>query len=76
MISMLSQIVAYANMRNANPPRLETIESVMKLSPMIVQAIWDNKSSLLQLPNIEESQLRHFTTKKVKIAFQIIQNFY
>lgn len=68
MIGMLSQLVAYANMRNANPPRLETIESVMKLSPMIVQAIWDNKCSLLQLPNIEESNLRHFATKKRNIT--------
>ena len=68
MIGMLSQLIAYSNMRNANPPRLDTIESVMKLSPMIVQAIWDNKCSLLQLPNIEESNLRHFATKKVNFT--------
>lgn len=37
----------------------------MKLSPMIIQAVWDNKSSLLQLPNVDESHLRHFVTKKV-----------
>jgi translocation protein SEC63 len=48
-----------------NPPRLDTIENTMKLSPMIVQALWNTKSPLLQLPHITESHLRFFETKKV-----------
>jgi hypothetical protein len=41
----------------------------MKLSPMIVQALWDKnkKFSLLQLPYITESHLKHFVTKKVLV---------
>jgi len=43
----------------------------MKLSPMIVQALWNTKSPLLQLPHITESHLRFFETKKVwKIRFE------
>jgi translocation protein SEC63 len=48
-----------------NAPRLDTIENTMKLSPMIVQALWSTKSPLLQLPHITESHLRFFETKKV-----------
>jgi hypothetical protein len=47
------------------PPRLDTIENTMKLSPMIVQALLNTKSPLLQLPHITESHLRFFETKKV-----------
>ena len=46
-------------------PRLSTVENIMKVSQMVVQALWDNKSSLLQLPHITEDQLRHFVTRKV-----------
>lgn len=42
----------------------------MKLSPMIVQALWHIKSPLLQLPHITESQLRFFETKKVFHLFE------
>jgi translocation protein SEC63 len=48
-----------------NPPRLDTIENTMKLSSMIVQALWNTKSPLLQLPHITDSHLRFFETKKV-----------
>jgi hypothetical protein len=47
------------------PPRLDTLENTMKLSSMIVQALWNTKSPLLQLPHITESHLRFFETKKV-----------
>ena len=33
---------------------------------MVVQALWESKSVLLQLPHIEESMLRHFVDKKVR----------
>jgi translocation protein SEC63 len=52
-----------------NPPRLDTIENTMKLSPMIVQSVWNTKSPLLQLPHITESHLRYFETKKVYFLF-------
>jgi len=52
-----------------NPPRLDTIENTMKLSPMIVQALLNTKSPLLQLPHITESHLRFFETKKVCMKF-------
>lgn len=45
-------------------PSLETIESVMKMSPMIVQGIWDNKSPLLQLPHVTEDMQKFFMSKK------------
>ena len=45
----------------------------MKLSPMIVQALWNTKSPLLQLPHITESHLRYFETKKV--YFILIASF-
>jgi translocation protein SEC63 len=48
-----------------NPPRLDTFENTMKLSPMIVQALSHTKSPLLQLPHITESHLKFFETKKV-----------
>lgn len=65
MINIEAQLVmmGYAG-RLRNPPRLETIENTMKLSPMIVQALWHTKSPLLQLPHVVESQLRFFETKK------------
>ncbi|XP_076347398.1 translocation protein Sec63 [Tachypleus tridentatus] len=54
-------------------PKLETVENAMKLCPMIVQAMWDNKRSLLQLPHITEEVInRHFTTRKRNIR-NIIQ---
>ena len=48
-------------------PSLETIENFMRLSPMILQALWDKnkKFALLQLPHLNEGHLRHFVTKKV-----------
>jgi len=39
----------------------------MKLSPLIVQALWDKQSPLLQLPHIEEDMLKHFYSRKRNI---------
>ena len=49
----------------ANLPKITTIENCMKLCPMIVQALWDNKNPFLQLPHITEDMLKHFRSKKV-----------
>lgn len=45
----------------------------MKLSPMIVQGLWDFKSPLLQLPHINEDNLKYFVSKKRHI--KTIQQF-
>jgi len=37
----------------------------MKLSQMIVQGVWESKSTFLMLPHISQENLRHFNTKKV-----------
>ena len=47
------------------PPRLETIENLMKLSQMIIQAMEEKASPLQQLPHIQPDMLRHFTTRRV-----------
>ncbi|CAF5024149.1 unnamed protein product, partial [Rotaria magnacalcarata] len=53
MINIEAQLVALGHAgRLKNPPRLDTIENTMKLSPMIVQALGNLKSPLLQLPHI------------------------
>lgn len=65
MINIEAQLVAMGHAgRLRVPPRLDTIENTMKLSQMIVQALWNNKSPLLQLPHIAEGHLRYFETKK------------
>lgn len=64
MVSCVHQLVmlAYAR-RIPRLPSLETIENCMKLSPMIIQGLWEFKSPLLQLPHITEEHL-HFMMKK------------
>jgi len=65
MINIEAHLVAMGHAgKLKNGPRLDTIENTMKLSPMIVQALWNTKSPLLQLPHITESHLRYFETKK------------
>lgn len=56
-------------------PSLETLEAAMKWSSLIVQAMWDSKSPLLQLPHIGEESLRYFSNKKrtVKTLQQLAQ---
>ena len=53
-------------------PRLDTIENMMRVSQMVVQAAWDNKGTLLQLPHITEDMLRHFVTKRVRFIPYIL----
>lgn len=47
----------------------------MKLSPMIVQGLWEYKSPLLQLPYITEDHLKYFTNRKkhIKSLLQLAQ---
>ncbi|CAG0898243.1 unnamed protein product, partial [Cyprideis torosa] len=65
MVTCVSQLIMLAHARRIDRlPSLDTVENVMKLSPMIVQALWESKSPLLQLPHVSESQLRHFVNKR------------
>lgn len=47
----------------------------MKLSPMIVQGLWEKKSPLLQLPYITDDHLKYFVSRKkpVKSLLQLAQ---
>ncbi|KAJ1528471.1 hypothetical protein ONE63_006881 [Megalurothrips usitatus] len=44
-----------------------TIEAIMKMSPMIVQGLWENKSLFLQLPYVQEEHIKYFTSKKRRL---------
>ena len=46
-------------------PSIDSFENVMRLSGMIVQALWDTEAVFMQLPHIEADVLRHFYTKRV-----------
>lgn len=72
LVNVVSNLVANANQPGMpkHIPQLEALENIMKLSPMIVQALWDKnkKQTLLQLPHLNEGHLRHFVTKKRNIC--------
>lgn len=65
MVSCVNQLImlAYAR-RIAKLPHISTIENCMKLSPMIIQGLWEHKNALLQLPHVTEDHLRYFISKK------------
>jgi translocation protein SEC63 len=66
-VAQLTMLAVAGRISKNHCPSLETLEAAMKLSPLIVQALWDSKSPLLQLPHITEDNLRYFTTKKRNI---------
>ncbi len=45
----------------------------MKMSPMLVQALWEIRSPLLQLPHITEDMQKYFMSKKRQV--RTIQQF-
>lgn len=69
MINIISQLVAsaMARQRPNEMPRLETVESCIKLSQMVIQALDAKGSPLQQLPHIRPDMLRHFVTKRRNI---------
>jgi len=68
MVSCISQLILLAHAgRIARLPSLDTVEATMKCSAMVVQALWDKASPLLQLPHIEEDMLKHFYSKRRNI---------
>merc|ERR1711981_1474294 len=68
MVTCLGQLILLAHAgRIGRLPSLDTIEHAMKLSPLIVQALWEKQSPLLQLPHLEEDMLRHFHSRRRQI---------
>ncbi|XP_030850801.1 translocation protein SEC63 homolog [Strongylocentrotus purpuratus] len=77
MVNTAAQLIFWHKINKGNPskePRLETIEHIMKLSPMVVQSTWD-KSPLMQLPHFTEETLRLCQSKRknVKSISQFIK---
>jgi translocation protein SEC63 len=67
-VNCVNQLIVLAyNRRIQRLPTIETIENCMKLCPMIVQGLWEFKSPLLQLPYINEDNLKYFLNKKKSI---------
>ncbi|KAK4324811.1 hypothetical protein Pmani_004574 [Petrolisthes manimaculis] len=65
MVTCVSQLIMLAHAgRISRLPSLDTIEACMKLSPHIVQALWDCKNPMMQLPHVNDDTLRHFITKR------------
>ncbi|XP_031640767.1 translocation protein SEC63 homolog isoform X1 [Contarinia nasturtii] len=65
MVSCVNQLIMLAYARRISKlPSIETIENCMKLSPMIIQGLWEFKSPFLQLPFVSDDHLRMFSTKK------------
>lgn len=68
VVQCVAQLITLAlSGRIQNMPSLMTLENSMKLSSLIVQALWEYQSPLLQLPHFTEDTLRHFERKKIKI---------
>jgi len=68
MVTCISQLILLAHAgRIGRLPSLDTIESAMKCSPLVVQALWDKSSPLLQLPHIVDDMLKHFHSRKRNI---------
>lgn len=65
MVSCVNQLIILAYARRISKlPHIETIENCMKLSPLIVQGLWEFKNPLLQLPYLTDDNLRYFVAKK------------
>lgn len=67
MITIAAQHVALSHAGKARMPKLSTIENIMKLSQMIIQALWEHNNPLQQLPHLTEDILKHFVTKRRNI---------
>lgn len=67
-VQCVAQLITLAlSGRIQNMPNLMTLENAMKLCPLVVQALWEYQSPLLQLPHFTEDTLRHFERKKIKV---------
>lgn len=50
--------------RAPRTPTLESLENAMKLCAMVIQASWEYRNQLLQLPHITNANLKYFSNKK------------
>lgn len=67
-VQCVAQLITLAlSGRIQNMPNLKTLENAMKLCPLIVQALWEYQSPLLQLPHFTEDTLRYLEKKRIKI---------
>lgn len=48
-------------------PSIDTLESAMKLSPLIVQAMWDSRSVFMQLPHVTDDVVKMMSHKKYNV---------
>jgi len=67
MVSCISQLTSWAHWNKGTTPRLNTLENIMKLSPMMVQGLKENKSPLLQLPYFNDEFVRNCSQNKKRI---------
>ncbi|XP_014232859.1 translocation protein SEC63 homolog [Trichogramma pretiosum] len=74
MITCVNQLIVLAYARQVQHlPTITTIENCMKLCTMIVQASWEFRNPLLQLPHLTEDHLKYFKAKKVKTLQEYAQ---
>lgn len=68
MVQCISQLILLAHAgRIARLPSLDTVEATMRCSSLVVQALWEKHSPLLQLPHIDDDMLRLFLMKRKSI---------
>ncbi|XP_057167208.1 translocation protein SEC63 homolog isoform X7 [Ursus arctos] len=74
MVNVICQLIIMARSREEREfraPTLASLENCMKLSQMAVQGLQQFKSPLLQLPHIEEDNLRRVSNhKKIFLSLQ------
>ena len=59
MLTATTQLMMMAKTgRTQHMPTLNTVEAIMKLSPTMVQALWETQNPVLQLPHFDEQKLR------------------
>ena len=74
MINCIAQLTVMANYNKAQKPRLDSLENVMKLGPMMVQGIKENKSPLLQLPYFNDDYVKYCVTSKKHSGVKNLRN--
>ncbi|XP_058053619.1 translocation protein SEC63 homolog isoform X2 [Anopheles bellator] len=67
MVSCVSHLIMLAYARKIQRvPKIETIENCMKLSPMVMQGLWEFKHPILQLPHLTE-EIRQYMLRKFNV---------
>ena len=67
-LNVCFQLMYFAKrQKNVSAPNVQTFENLIKINVMAIQATWDNKSPLLQLPHFQEDMLKYFSTKRSNI---------